>query len=463
MRFIFYDTETTGTDRSFDQILQFAAILANGELRELDSFSLRCRLLPHILPAPEALAVTGLGIGRIVRHPTSHLAMMRMVRARLRDWSAGGAVFAGWNSLRFDEAVLRQAFYQTLQPPYLTSSGGNGRLDVMKLAHAVTRVAPNAMIVPRDADGKTTYRLERFAEANGVRLSHAHDALADARAALDLARIISVRAPRIFAEMLANASRDALRRRLAAAPAHAFVESVFGRPEIMPVAVAAANPEDANELALADLSRPPEEYLAAGDGAIADLFENRGPGRVLHRIRVNAAPSLLPVDLLDRRSEEAGITRAELLRRAEALAAAEDFRARLAAFLSRRARERPLSPHLEERIYERFPCASDEKLMAAFHEARWEDRPALIRRFEDDRLRSLGLRLLACERPDLLSEAERERWREFLRGRLFPPGPVPWTSAPAAWASPALRAMPDYVEHLRRLARELGAELPELA
>ncbi len=29
MSFVFYDTETTGTDTTFDQILQFAAILTD--------------------------------------------------------------------------------------------------------------------------------------------------------------------------------------------------------------------------------------------------------------------------------------------------------------------------------------------------------------------------------------------------------------------------------------------------
>jgi hypothetical protein len=48
MAFVFYDTETTGTDTTFDQILQFAAILTDGDFRELDRFEIRCRLMPHV-------------------------------------------------------------------------------------------------------------------------------------------------------------------------------------------------------------------------------------------------------------------------------------------------------------------------------------------------------------------------------------------------------------------------------
>ena len=45
MTYIFYDLETTGTDKNFDQILQFAAILTDDDFRELDRFEVRCRLI----------------------------------------------------------------------------------------------------------------------------------------------------------------------------------------------------------------------------------------------------------------------------------------------------------------------------------------------------------------------------------------------------------------------------------
>ena len=56
--FIFYDIETTGTNISYDQILQFGAILADDNLVEVDRFEIRCRLLPWVVPAPSALLVT---------------------------------------------------------------------------------------------------------------------------------------------------------------------------------------------------------------------------------------------------------------------------------------------------------------------------------------------------------------------------------------------------------------------
>ena len=58
MPYVFYDTETTGIETAFDQILQFAAIKTDNNFVELDRFDIRCRLLPHIVPSPGALRVT---------------------------------------------------------------------------------------------------------------------------------------------------------------------------------------------------------------------------------------------------------------------------------------------------------------------------------------------------------------------------------------------------------------------
>jgi exodeoxyribonuclease-1 len=57
--FAFYDFETTGTSPAFDQPLQFAAILTDDNFNQVECIDIRCQLAPHILPAPWALAVTG--------------------------------------------------------------------------------------------------------------------------------------------------------------------------------------------------------------------------------------------------------------------------------------------------------------------------------------------------------------------------------------------------------------------
>ena len=207
MAFIFYDTETTGTDTCFDQILQFAAIRTDDDLNPIETFNIRCRLLPHVVPSPGALLATGVSVADLTGAPLSHFEMMRQVRAKMNDWCQEGAIFMGWNSMRFDEAMLRQAYYQSLLPVYQTNTNGNGRADVMRMAQVVAACAPNAIAVPIDGRCKPTFKLALVAEANGIRLDNAHEALADAGATLALARLLKQRTPQIWRALVGNARK----------------------------------------------------------------------------------------------------------------------------------------------------------------------------------------------------------------------------------------------------------------
>lgn len=100
MSFVFYDTETTGTSRHYDQILQFAAIRTDEDLNEIDRFELRCRLLPHVIPTAGALLVTGMSLDRLLdpRLP-SHHDFICQCHAMLAEWSP--ATFIGFNTILF--------------------------------------------------------------------------------------------------------------------------------------------------------------------------------------------------------------------------------------------------------------------------------------------------------------------------------------------------------------------------
>ncbi len=105
MAFVFYDTETTGSETFYDQILQFAAIKTDDSLNEVDRFEIRCRIQRHILPSPGALKVTGISLEQL-SDPVlpSHFEMAASIHEKLTAWSP--AIFVGYNSLEFDEDTI---------------------------------------------------------------------------------------------------------------------------------------------------------------------------------------------------------------------------------------------------------------------------------------------------------------------------------------------------------------------
>jgi hypothetical protein len=88
-----------------------------------------------VVPSPGAMRVTGVSVAQLVSAelPT-HYVMIRAIREKLLSWSP--SLFIGFNSMSFDERLLRQALYQTLHPPYLTNTSGNCRADALRMVRA---------------------------------------------------------------------------------------------------------------------------------------------------------------------------------------------------------------------------------------------------------------------------------------------------------------------------------------
>ena len=197
MGYVFFDTETTGLDAAFDQIVHFAAVRTDHDLNELGRFELRSRLQPHVVPHPGALRANGLPIARLNDAGLpSHYAMVCEIRRRLIAWSP--SIFVGFNSIGFDEYMLRQGLFQSLWPAYLTSQHQNGRADAYGLVQTACALSPGSLIVPTKPDGRPCFKLDQLAPANGVahagavqhgdhrrqHLNHAHDIVNPARSGL---------------------------------------------------------------------------------------------------------------------------------------------------------------------------------------------------------------------------------------------------------------------------------------
>lgn len=405
MGFVFYDVETTGTDKCYDQVLQFAAVMTDGELAALDAIDVSCGLLPHVVPAPGALLATGQTIEAIADAGSgSHYDMMREVAGRLEGWSP--AVFAGWNSLAFDEEMLRQALYQSLHPPYLTSWHGNGQVDVMRVARAATLLSPGALAVPTAATGRPTFALQPMAAANDVPHGAPHRAMSDVEATVGLARLIADRAPEAWSTALRFCRKVSVLDFLGDERAVGLVELEAGEPVMVPVVVMGVDPGRATALLVRDLRHDD------GD-ARRWLAEDRPAWRLprhIRRVAANACPIMVPLDDLE--WQPGWGDEAACRGRADAVATDREGTGRL-------LRELAWSPPAPSELVERslhgdFYQASDLQRMRDFHDADWAGRAAAVGMFDDWRLRRLAQRLVYFNAPGQLGEPE----RQALSGRL---------------------------------------------
>ena len=422
MNFAFYDLETTGTSPAFDQPLQFAAILTDGEFSEIERVNLRCRIAPHIIPSPWALAVTGVRPAHLVdpAFPTL-FEFTQEIGALIERWSP--AIWTGFNSIRFDEEMLRQAFYQNLLPDiFATQFNGNTRFDVLTALYAVWHRQPELFEWPVDPDGRVRFKLDRIAPLNSFAAHNAHDALGDVEATIHVARRIAQRAPALWKELLANRDKGHVQASLEAFQPMTLVERFGGGLPCATVGcfcgTSASNP---NQVAFFDLDAvDPVELAAADDEAIFAAVD--ATQKVIRSLAINKSPALLSVPAPS----------AEQLRRAAVIAHAPEFRARVGRALAARFPEDPTAPAppVEKQIYGGFYSHADKALLAEFQRANWSRRQEIVATLADPRLRQLGRRLVAFHAPELLSAEGRGQYQTWLRERWSAPD-VPeteWTT-----------------------------------
>jgi exodeoxyribonuclease I len=430
MTYVFYDTETTGTLTSFDQILQFGAIRTDQDLNELERFDIRCRLLPHVVPAPGALRVTGVTPSMLTDPALpSHFEAMRQIHEKLREWSP--VVFLGYNSISFDENLLRQAFYQTLQPIYLTNTGGNARGDLMRIVHAASVYAPNVLAIPINENGRRTFRLDGLAPANGFAHDDAHEAISDVEATIHLSRLIRDYAPEVWDTMIGLTRKQGVVRFVEDHEVFAFSTVSGNRSNTWLVTGCGVNPAYDAENATFDLSFPPEEYIGLTVEELANAMGRKTTA--FHTFRSNSQPILMPPELAEAAITETGLSSGDLEQRADLIQGDPDFRMRVGLALASRRKQPDPSPYVERKIYDGFPSHDDAEIMAHFHEANWEGRLEHCKSLGDRRLRELARRLVYIEDPDLLSKSVKSELDQWLSERLLTEDAnVPWRTVPKA-------------------------------
>ena len=451
MPFIFYDTETTGTETSYDQILQFAAISTDDNLEAQDEINRRCRRLPHVVPSPGALLATGISLDTLERESVSHYHMVREIRDWL--WQKSPTVFLGYNSVRFDETLLRQALYQTLHPVYLTNTEGNCRGDVMLLAQAAAVYAPQSIAVPQGDRGRFVFQLGPLARENGILFGEeeAHEALADVRATLDLARFIRSNAPEIWEVMLNNTRKATVKAFVEENMLFCLTNFFFGFPYSYVVTLAGENIENDSEIAVFDLAQDPQDFVDLSVDELLSVLK-KSP-KVIRTVRTNAQPIIMPYPMMPAEIRGPRHDDATYHEWAQVIRENEDFQNRLGQALARRYEDVEPSPYVEGKIYDGFASSGDQGRMEQFHDAPWSERYALCDQLEDERFAELGRRLIYLEEPDALPDADRTRFDRWVADRMLTEEDVPWTT---------IRKALQEIDDLRRQSPEDVARLEEI-
>lgn len=426
--FYWHDYETFGTDPQRDRPAQFAGLRTDEALNPIgEPLLIYCRPANDYLPHPEACLITGI---------TPQLARDRGVPesefiARINDELAQpGTCALGYNTLRFDDEVTRNALYRNLFDPYAREwQNGNSRWDLIDVTRLTRALRPEGIQWPDHPDGTPSFRLEDLTRVNGIEHGAAHDALADVRATIELAQLIRSRQGKLFNYLYHHRGKRHLSAMLDPARAqpviHVSARYPASRGCLAVVLPLAWHPVNRNAVIVYDLSVDPQPLLTLDEAAIrarvftaADQLTD-GDSRIpLKLVHINKAPVVVPyITLRDEDAERLGIDRNQCERHRQQLENGPPMTAKLQGVFETPEWEPHNDPDLM--IYSGgFFSDADRARMERLRNLSPAQLAQASPQFSDPRLPEMLFRYRARNYPDTLNENEKEQWRQFRQRRL---------------------------------------------
>ncbi|MBA58270.1 MAG: exodeoxyribonuclease I [Gammaproteobacteria bacterium] len=423
--FFWYDLETTGTDTALDRAVQFAGVRTDENLEEIEEgYELVCRPPLERLPHPEAVAITRFDYNEFLRKGLIENEFCRRISD---EFERNETCVAGFNSIRFDDELIRQLFYRNFRDPYAREwKNGNSRWDLIDPLRAAYALRPEGINWPRKKDGSVSFRLEDLASANAVVHENAHDALSDVRATIGLARILKKAQPKLFDFSLSLRSKINVQRILNPAGKNCavYVSPKIGSENsnlgiVFPVC---SHPINKNSIICFDLKFDPSclEELSSDaleKGLDGSEFPEEANETHLFEINTGRLPFVAPLNVLNEETLSRLNIDLDLAKeRSEFLASSIVLGKKIKTSYSNRTFE--LDPDPELQLYGGFFTDGDRELMKETVRSEPDLLSGFSEKFQDPRLAEILFRYRCRNFPETLSSWEVDRWKGFLDHRL---------------------------------------------
>ena len=425
--FYWFDFETFGIDPATDWPSQFAGIRTDADLNEIgEPLNIYCRLPEDHLPHPMAALVTRLSPQEVNAEGLVEPEFIGRIHDELMQ---PGTCALGYNTIRFDDEVVRHSLYRNFYDPYAREwQNGNSRWDLIDLVRLTGALRPEGINWPKREDGFTSYKLDDLTSANGIDFGDAHDALVDVRATIALAKLIRERQPKVFNFILNNRGKREVAQllNLAKPKPVVHVSGMFGaaRQSLAIVMPIAAHPINKNGVVVYDLAVDPTPLFELSVEEIQErLFTRREEGDERERIplkvvHLNKCPVIAPLSVLrDEDKTRLKLDMSLYSRHFEQLTSARDLVSKVQAVFANPPERHSEDP--DQQLYSGgFFSPDDKDRMQRIRSARPEDLGQLGLSFDDGRLDEMLFRYRARNYPGSLTSEEQSIWVDYRRQRL---------------------------------------------
>lgn len=426
--FYWYDYETTGISPRVDRITQFAGIRTDENLNILDEHMLYCKPTHDSLPSPHAVAVTGITPQHCEKNGLIEHHFLKKIHAQ---FSQPSTCVVGYNSIRFDDEFSRYGFFRNFIEPYGWHWQNNNTrwdiLDVVRLAYALKKDASLNWVT--DESGKPIFKLDRLSLANGIEHSDAHDALADVRATIALAKVIKETQPQLFDYAFSLRDKKVVAKKIELFSPMLHTSGMYAANLSCTrlSTVLAYHPEYADRAIVFNLDQDPSILLELSTVELKTLLFTKqselpdGVERLqLKELIFNKSPMFVPnVHKLEPRIiEQLKIDMDQCFNRIEFIQKnqKEIQEAVRAIYLS--DGEKQLSKDADQALYDKFVDNADRRICNQIQSLSADEINTFQPSFKDKNLVTLFLHFKGRNYPQLLSDSEVEDWFEIVQSRV---------------------------------------------
>ncbi len=432
----FYDLETSGIYPDSGRIMQFAGQRTDLNLKEVGQpINQLIRLNEDILPDPAAVLVHGISPQQTIEEGLSEAEFLKLFysEATLPD-----TTFVGFNNIRFDDEFMRYLNYRNLYDPYAWSYENNAsRWDMLDVVRLTRALRPDGINWPIDDKGANVNRLEMLTKANKLDHANAHDALADVRATIAIARLIKEKQPKLYSYLFNLRLKSEAAKLAASGQPFIYTSSHYPSSQLHTTIVKkVADHPDKNCIMVFDLRIDPSPWQDKSPEQLADSWryvkdrDVEDPPLPVKTMRLNRCPAIAPLTVMDKDARarlELDMEQVEYHEQ-QLDSRLEEFARKLNQAVGilnteQAARQKAGANFIDSRLYDGFYSDSDRRLLKELHQHEAAETVRRLRpQFADKRLNSLCSFYLARNYKQDLTDDERKGWDDYVNKRLFSGG-----------------------------------------
>ena len=424
--FFWYDYETFGLSPKTQRIAQFAGIRTDENLNIIDEHMFYCKPTYDSLPSPEACSVTGITPQICEKNGLIEKTFISTIN---NEFSVPDTCVVGYNSISFDDEFTRYTLFRNFLDPYAWHwQNGNSRWDILDVARFCYALKKDSSLKWHyDENNKPIFKLDKLAPANDIEHSDAHDALADVRATIGIAKIIKTTQPKLFDYALSLRDKREVSKKIELFSPLLHTSGIYsGKLSCTRLTTALAyHPEYSDRALVFNLDQDPSLLTELETEELKTLIFSKKLPKGVDRLQIkelafNKSPMFVPsvYKLENKITEQLQI---DIDKCMDNLSYIRDNQTQIKQKIKSiytNDSERTPAMDVDQSLYDNFIDKADRLICNQIQNLSSDELKKFKPQFKDKKLSKLLLNFKARNFPESLTEGEQEEWFEIVQSRV---------------------------------------------